>query len=246
MIERHLLFSGLGIRWDDIWLMSGHEGFEPDGYTSSIMEELKEEIGKICRPSYCVVLHDNTGSTEDYLSAGGQVLSAGPEISSFLCSAEKFIVYAATAGREFEDYCRSLEAAGDIARAFFADIIGSAIAESTGELLYDEVVKLCGDMGMQMSNTYCPGNCGWDVMDQHALFKLLPPEPCGIELTESGLMVPVKSISGIIGAGREMKKSPSRCAICKRKNCHMRKYNSMVAARNRKNNQEDHEQQTVD
>lgn len=149
-------------------------------------------------------------------------------------------------GLDLEDYCRSLEAAGDIARAFFADIIGSAIAESTGALLYDEVVKLCGDMGMQMSNTYCPGNCGWDVMDQHALFKLLPPEPCGIELTESGLMVPVKSISGIIGAGREMKKSPSRCAICKRKNCHMRKYNSMVAARNRKNNQEDHEQQTVD
>lgn len=244
MIEKHLLFSGLGIRWDDIWLMSGHEGFEPDGYTSSIVEELKEEIGRVCRPSYCITVHDNTGSTEEQLNVGGQPLGSGPKISSFLCGAEKFIVYAATAGREFEDYCRALNDSGDIAKAFFADIIGSAVAERTGALLYEEVERLCDGEGLKMSNSYCPGNCGWDVSDQHSLFRLLPPEPCGIELTESGLMIPVKSISGIIGAGREMKKNPGRCAICRRKDCHMRKYNNMVSGRN--NNKDNHEQQAVD
>ncbi len=48
---------------------------------------------------------------------------------------------------------------------------------------------------------YSPGYCGWNLTGQRALFAALGPEEIGIHLTESCLMEPVKSISGVMVIG---------------------------------------------
>jgi hypothetical protein len=49
---------------------------------------------------------------------------------------------------------------------------------------------------------YSPGYCGWHVSGQRKLFDYLLPEEIGITLRESFLMQPLKSISGVVIAGR--------------------------------------------
>jgi hypothetical protein len=62
------------------------------------------------------------------------------------------------------------------------------------------------------------------VAEQHALFALLPPQFCGISLGESALMHPVKSVSGIIGVGPEVKYSDYLCDVCNVSDCTYRRY----------------------
>ncbi|MFH1893877.1 MAG: vitamin B12 dependent-methionine synthase activation domain-containing protein [Candidatus Zixiibacteriota bacterium] len=50
---------------------------------------------------------------------------------------------------------------------------------------------------------FSPGYCGWHVSAQKKLFRYLDPAAIGISLTESCLMQPLKSISGVIISGKK-------------------------------------------
>ena len=103
---------------------------------------------------------------------------------------------------------------GDPVSGYIIDIIGSEIVESATDLMQAELEKEMEDMGLHMSNRYSPGHCGWNVSEQKKLFSLFPENYCGISLTESSLMIPIKSVSGIIGIGKEVKKVGQPCQVC--------------------------------
>jgi hypothetical protein len=48
---------------------------------------------------------------------------------------------------------------------------------------------------------YSPGYCGWHISGQKKLFEFLRPERIDIRLNERFLMIPLKSISGVLVAG---------------------------------------------
>jgi hypothetical protein len=70
-----------------------------------------------------------------------------------------------------------------------------------------------------ISDRFSPGYCDWNVSEQHKLFNLLPESFCGIHLSESSLMNPIKSVSGIIGIGENLKQLGYQCYWCNDPNC---------------------------
>jgi hypothetical protein len=89
--------------------------------------------------------------------------------------------------------------------------------------MQDNLEKSAAESGLKITNRYSPGYCGWSVGEQHNLFSLIPYNYCGIRLTESALMDPVKSVSGIIGIGANVKSNPYTCKMCDMKDCIYRK-----------------------
>ncbi len=73
---------------------------------------------------------------------------------------------------------------------------------------------------------YSPGYCGWHVSGQKKLFEFLNPEEIGIRLNERFLMVPLKSISGVLVAGEagihRFKNNYPFCAHCRTHHCRER------------------------
>ncbi|MEI6755003.1 MAG: vitamin B12 dependent-methionine synthase activation domain-containing protein [Paludibacter sp.] len=59
-----------------------------------------------------------------------------------------------------------------------------------------------------MIHSYSPRHCSWHVREHKQLFSLFPEKPCGVGLNESSLMHPVKSVSGIIGLGKDIEFTP--------------------------------------
>jgi hypothetical protein len=52
----------------------------------------------------------------------------------------------------------------------------------------------------------------------------MPDErPCGVTLTDSSLMLPIKSVSGVIGVGPDVKKMDYTCGLCSFADCFRRK-----------------------
>lgn len=220
MVTRSVSLDELEIDWDGIWQESGFRGYVPDESAQRLYREVVDEVRRRVHPMYGYASYLNEGSDWVVLRMGGVCFQAGGIISRYLYEADEFIVFVATAGREFESLQRELGREGDIVKQFMADMIGSEIAEATGNLLSRTLEKIQSDRGLGVSNRYSPGYCGWPVAEQRKLFTLLPPAPCGITLTDSCLMLPIKSISGVMAVGSCVEKRPYGCAICGRKDCY--------------------------
>lgn len=142
----------------------------------------------------------------------GQLKKSG-SVAIFLC----------TAGKEFGIRSRKAMQERDFLRGYVYDIVGSEIVEAATDLMQNELEKEMISSGKKITNRYSPGYCGWDVGEQHKLFKLVPDNFCAIRLTESALMDPVKSVSGFIGIGENVKYNPYTCGMCGMKDCIYRK-----------------------
>ena len=143
-------------------------------------------------------------------------------ITTQLQNIEGVALFACTLGKRYDDWCRSFDAQNDIFYRYFADVIGSEIVEAAVDWLEKEINFEAEKEGLKCTNRYSPGYCDWNVSDQHNLFSFFPENFCGIEVTESALMTPIKSVSGIIGLGKNVKKKAYTCKICTMENCYLR------------------------
>lgn len=112
---------------------------------------------------------------------------------------------------------------GDLLEGYIYDVAGSEIVEAAADLMQAELDKTMASEGRKITNRFSPGYCGWNVSEQHKIFQLLPGTFCGIRLTASALMDPEKSVSGMIGIGKNVRHLPYTCSICDMKDCIYRK-----------------------
>lgn len=146
-------------------------------------------------------------------------LSLGRQIYVNLKDAEILIAFVCTAGQGFGDRMIAMSQHGLSMEGYLADLLGSLTVEYAMDLIQENLRKEFGQQGRNISNRYSPGYCDWPVSDQAFLFSLFPKDFCGITLTQSSMMIPVKSVSGIIGAGKDLKYYEYKCETCSSKDC---------------------------
>jgi hypothetical protein len=137
---------------------------------------------------------------------------------------ETIAVFSCTAGEEIGKRSREQLTGGDPLKGYIFDVIGSMVVDAAADLMQDELLVSVSQSGHKITNRYSPGYCGWSVAEQHKLFQLLPDNFCGIRLTESALMDPVKSVSGIIGIGEHVRYYKYTCSYCDMKDCTYRSF----------------------
>ncbi len=155
----------------------------------------------------------------DSVRLAGVEFRTGPIISAQLGEARSAAVFLATAGPGVESWASELLQAGDPLCGYLADACGSFLAEAAAEWLCGKVAAGCLEAGTHTGNRLSPGYCGWPVEDQERLFRMLPAGFCGVSLRPSSLMVPLKSVSGLIGIGPSGVRRPYPCATCTRPDC---------------------------
>ena len=116
-----------------------------------------------------------------------------------------------------------LKEQGDMVRVFIADALGSVIAEKCADQMEKALQESIDKLGWKHTNRFSPGYCGWHVSQQQLLFPLFQGHTCGVKLTDSSLMIPIKSVSGIIGLGEKVRKLEYTCGLCDFKQCYKRK-----------------------
>ena len=130
-----------------------------------------------------------------------------------------YSVFLCTIGHEIPNRSAQFMKEGNLLKGYICDIVGSLAVEAAMELIQEQLKIKMLHSGLKITNRYSPGYCGWDISEQRNLFALLPDKFCGVELTNTCLMVPVKSVSGIIGIGTNMKSNPYACGLCDLENC---------------------------
>ena len=165
------------------------------------------------------ILEIKTDGRNDGLFVGGTFFNMQKIVTSQLKLSEKAALFACTIGPGMEDWRRRLELEHDEVMGLLVDTVASSAVENATDLLHDQVQMKMRELGQSVTNRFSPGYCGWSVAEQRLLFSLLPKGFCGVTLTETSLMVPIKSVSGIIGIGAKVKRKEYPCRRCKREDC---------------------------
>lgn len=215
-----LNLSSLKIDKGDIFLGMGYRNNMPEQDILLSVDRVYNEISRICDPQYIYEIYDGSVCDKVSVYIGHKRFRPGKIITHYLYGMERCCVFAATAGATYDKYKKQLRDKGEILEEFIADSIGSVIAEVCVTNIADEIAMNIND---GFTYPYSPGYCGWKLTEQQLLFSLLPDNPCGITLTDSCLMVPIKSVSGIMGIGRNIERKAYSCNICENKNCYKRK-----------------------
>jgi hypothetical protein len=150
-------------------------------------------------------------------------LDTGSQIKAYMKEASHLALFVCTAGKIFSELATQYNKQGAYLEAFVTDAIGSLTVENAMNKIQAQLETSLQESRMKISNRYSPGYCNWPLSNQPVLFNQIGKTPVNVSLTESCLMLPVKSISGIIGIGQNIRKRAYACRICKNKNCTYRK-----------------------
>lgn len=148
-----------------------------------------------------------------------EIFAIKPIIFSQIRKSEQVALFICTAGETISSISRESMKGKDLLKGYIYDVVGSEIVETAADMMQDELRQSVAAAKNNITNRFSPGYCGWDVAQQHSLFRFFPDNFCKISLTESALMSPVKSVSGIIGIGSEVNFAPYQCKVCEDKNC---------------------------
>lgn len=144
--------------------------------------------------------------------------------------AERLALFAVTLGERTPHAIAAGFESKDFALASMLDALASESADLTAEIAerdYEDHLREDGWGGADDGVLrYSPGYCGWNVTGQKKLFQYLEPRQIGLTLTESCLMQPLKSVSGVIIAGpkdiHRFKPTYSFCSTCETHACRER------------------------
>jgi hypothetical protein len=207
----------------------GEKDQDSDKHARGITEHFIRECSGMVDPrcGYAAVKAVQNDSDEE-ISIPGTRFRTGRIITRMLQGAESYVFFVATAGPGPEKMSRSLIDQGQYLEGYIVDLIGSAMAESVAHLLHELVREEAAINGYKVTNRYSPGYCGWDVGEQHKLFGLFPGGFCGVTLSGSSLMFPIKSVSGVIGTGASVSYRDYTCELCSMKTCIFRRTRSFT------------------
>jgi hypothetical protein len=218
-----LTLSDLDIDKNEIYLNLGYHGQLPEEHIIQMVDDMIYSVSEICYPKVGYDFFYDIKIDRHIIEINDVPMKTGSVIAGYMLPASIIATFVATAGSEYDDYLHKFRAESDIVNEYFANAIGSEIAEAAVRYVSHKINEEAKTLQLKTTNSYCPGYCGWQVREQEKLFSLLPEEPCGIKLNESCLMYPIKSVSGIIGLGTNMEYTPYACEICGMTTCFKRK-----------------------
>ncbi|MDL2221157.1 methionine synthase [Parabacteroides sp. OttesenSCG-928-N08] len=215
-------FSDLVIDQREIARSLGYQETVPNPAMHKIILKQLHELSSLKSYTFGYRVIEGFVAGNKSIQVGNRLFHPNVIITSCLNRSSSFILLVATVGEEVDHWMREKSQRDDIVEAFAADILGSVIVESIVSYAIHYLENRMAEQRLKITNSYSPGYCGWDIFEQQRFFSLFPENICGISLTPSGLMLPIKSVSSIIGVGEDVSKKEYGCVICYKKNCYKR------------------------
>jgi cobalamin-dependent methionine synthase-like protein len=167
--------------------------------TSRMIDEVMTQGRALLTPRAIYGLVEVVAPDPGVTEIAGAIRAKSGSLHERLDGCTRAVVFAATVGPAVESWGHELLESGEMTRGLLADAFASSAAITLGL----EVEKIAGrrlaEEGLTATRRHAPGYGDWDLSDQTPLLSLLDAGRIGITLTEDHLMIPAKSISGIIG-----------------------------------------------
>lgn len=156
---------------------------------------------------------------------GTEVTLRGADIRRHLSGCDQVILLAATLGPEVERLLLRAQIR-DMAQALILDSCASAAIEAVCDRLEGELRQRLAGQGRYLTDRFSPGYGDFPLEQQPDLCRLLDTQRrIGLALSASGIMIPRKSVTAVLGVADSPRHRRSRgCEGCAMyEHCAMRK-----------------------
>jgi len=217
-IETHYKISlnELNISIMDIEKMA-HIDDDMPSYADFLNKELDLLNDKVIIEGGYVIVSASTDN--ENVIVNGSVFKIGNQVARFFKHMTEAALFVCSAGKEVSERAEQLSQQGELVEGYLLDVLGSVMVEKAMDkvqgFLQDEMKK----EDLRISNRYSPGYCDWDVKEQQQLFAFFPDNFCQVTLSDSSLMTPVKTVSGMIAIGKDVHFHKHVCHSCSSVNC---------------------------
>ena len=159
----------------------------------------------------------------DRFDLGDGASLRGELLAQHLAAAEHILIVVCTIGVAVEQEARE-QFGLNPPLGLALEGYGSAAVETLATEFCALAERKASERNLVTTLPLSPGMVGWPVeQGQPQVFKLLDASLIGVHLTDSAMMIPIKSISFVLGIGSNLEKSGSTCDYCSmRDNCHYR------------------------
>ncbi len=176
------------------------------------------------------IISDISISEFDTVYKGEGLNEKDTPVDEIFRKADNLALFAVTIGEKVSKKIDELFKKNEFALGSMLDSTASAGADKAADIVENHFFNLLLNNGETTPSIgilrYSPGYCGWHISGQKKLFEFIHPEEIGITLLDSFLMKPLKSVSGVIVAGKKeihnFEDSYPFCSQCKTHSCRER------------------------
>ena len=204
--------------------------YKPPARILSLIDDYVEHSHHLIEPSYSYTIRDIKRVQGSRVLIDGSIAFESQVIARLLEQCHKLALFLVTIGGHLEETSRRLAEDGNILQAAVLDAIGSDAVGRVADFVQARIKEIAKNESLVISPRFSPGYCDWDITQQQVLFRAVDSDSAGIHLTEGCLMIPRKSISGIIGIGppnRGVEKY-NPCRTCHKRDCRGRRHNLWI------------------
>ncbi len=156
------------------------------------------------------------------LTLEGGIKLKSAKISKTLKKCDRITFFLATIGDQVDAVIKTSMRKKKLSDAYIYDAIGSAAVEATVEDFQNKMDSTVKKKNQRTTLRFSPGYCDWKINEQEKVFSVLENDLIDVDLNESYLMAPRKSVSGVFGIGsRELvdKDETNPCRLCGMHTC---------------------------
>lgn len=188
------------------------------------VERILDATGGSVSANCVYSIHDVVGMTDTQIELEGCPAICGP-IAGFVKPARRVAVFVLTLGEGIEERAKRLMTEGALFEGYAWNAVGSAGADLAVDVFTQHLLAFEVGPDEAVTPPFSPGYCGMGLDQQRAVFEILDPSVIGVRLTNTYIMEPVKSVSGLLGIGpeAEVRDRGVPCQWCDLETCSMRR-----------------------
>lgn len=183
------------------------------------LETVVTEVNRLIEPIGGFRIFDEVMIEEERIIVGETVFLCHRKIARLLTGTTQLAILVCTLGEAVSELYAKYSTEYNFVNAYLCDRVANMAIEKAVNEVKGSIRLLAEQNQQKVTSQISPGYCNWAIEDQKKLFTLLPSEPCGISLTSSYLMQPMKSVSAVMGIGEEVKYKESDCRFCHLRKC---------------------------
>jgi hypothetical protein len=200
-------------------------GKKDKGVSARLSRKIDKHIAgleKTIRPKVLYTTRNIEKIEGGTLTLEGGVKLKSAKISKTLGKCDRITFFLATIGEQVDDVIETSLSEKKLSDAYIYDAIGSAAVEATVEEFQNKMDSTIKKKNQRTTLRFSPGYCDWKISEQKQVFSVLENDLINVDLSESYLMAPRKSVSGVFGIGsRDLvdKDETNPCRICGMHTC---------------------------
>ena len=190
-VDERQILRGIGYKNDS----------EPSVRISTLVNDHIQLAHQLVTPSYSHVINNVSMVRKNDVFVGDMFMFRSSVIARLLEKCQHVASFLVTIGNKLEKEATRLANKGLILESYVLDAIGSSMVENIAEHIEKEIGITASTQGNCISRRFSPGYCDWSIRQQKEIFRMIDGALVGVRLTTGFLMMPQKSISGVVGIG---------------------------------------------